>query len=156
LDEKRSLALLVMVRRYAKQPDKRMELFAVYIAKRHRVNNWDLVDASAEHIIGPQHNPRLLTHLAKSKSVWERRIAIMATFHCIKHGEFAETLRIAKRLLHGPHDLIHKAIGWCSAKSASATRRRRKRSSASTPTRCRARCCGTRSSGSRQSCGSAI
>jgi 3-methyladenine DNA glycosylase AlkD len=110
--EERSLALLVMVRQFAKQPHKRLELLAVYMAKLPRINNWDLVDVSAEHIIGAQHNRRLLTHLAKSTSVWERRIAIMATFHCIKHGAFDETLRIAKLLLHDRHDLIHKAVGW--------------------------------------------
>jgi 3-methyladenine DNA glycosylase AlkD len=113
--EERALALLSMVRRYQKQLNHRIEIYAVYMAKLQRINNWDLVDASAEHIIGAwvrQYRPKLLKHLTKSQSVWERRIAIMATFHHIKHGEFDETLRIARLLLHDPHDLIHKAVGW--------------------------------------------
>lgn len=82
---------------------------------RGRINNWDLVDASAEHVIGEYlwSRPRdLLVRLAGSTDVWERRIAIMSTFALIKHGESATTLEIALLLLRDDHDLIHKAVGW--------------------------------------------
>ncbi|HYK01607.1 MAG TPA: DNA alkylation repair protein [Thermoanaerobaculia bacterium] len=113
--EERSLALLSMSRHYAKRAEERDALFALYFAKMRRINNWDLVDVSAEHVVGAHLRERSrapLTKLAKSKVLWERRIAILATFHYIRRGEFEETLRIAKLLLHDPHDLIHKAVGW--------------------------------------------
>lgn len=113
--EERLLALLSMSRRYAKRADERDALYALYFAKMHRINNWDLVDSSAEHIVGAHLRERSrapLTKLARSKALWERRIAILATFHFIKRGEVEETMRIAKLLLHDPHDLMHKAVGW--------------------------------------------
>jgi len=79
------------------------------------VNNWDLVDSSAEHIVGPylkERNRAVLRTLAHSPMLWERRIAIMATFHFIKGGEYGETLAIAEMLLGDREDLIHKAVGW--------------------------------------------
>jgi 3-methyladenine DNA glycosylase AlkD len=79
------------------------------------INNWDLVDCSAEHIVGAhlrEGNRARLLRLAKSKVLWERRIAIIATFHYVKRGEFDDTLRVARLLLDDPHDLIHKAVGW--------------------------------------------
>jgi 3-methyladenine DNA glycosylase AlkD len=79
------------------------------------INNWDLVDASAEHIVGgflwdKDRGP--LYQLVKSKSLWERRIAIMASFHFIKREEFTFTLKLAELLLADKEDLIHKAVGW--------------------------------------------
>jgi 3-methyladenine DNA glycosylase AlkD len=86
------------------------------VARRHRdrVNNWDLVDASAEHLLAERAaaRPGLLAELAASPSVWDRRIAIMTTFAYIKRGEAGPTLRLAETLLHDEHDLIHKAVGW--------------------------------------------
>ena len=79
------------------------------------MNNWDLVDLSAPSIVGSYLADRSrapLYRLARSKSLWERRIAIMSTFHFIKNGEFSETLKIAERLLRDRQDLIHKAVGW--------------------------------------------
>ncbi|HEX8255937.1 MAG TPA: DNA alkylation repair protein, partial [Thermoanaerobaculia bacterium] len=113
--EERLLALLSMSRRYVKREDERDALYAMYLSKTDRINNWDLVDSSAEHIVGAHLRERSrapLTRLAKSKVLWERRIAILATFHYIKRGEFDETLRIAEIVLHDPHDLMHKAVGW--------------------------------------------
>ena len=113
--EERSLALLSMVRRYAKRPDERDALYALYFEKLGRINNWDLVDVSAADIVGAHLRERSrapLTKLARSKSVWERRVSIIATLHFIRRGEFDETLRIARILLHDQHDLIHKAVGW--------------------------------------------
>ncbi|HYO76827.1 MAG TPA: DNA alkylation repair protein [Thermoanaerobaculia bacterium] len=113
--EERLLALLSMSRRYTKREEERDALYALYLSKTDRINNWDLVDSSAEHVVGAHLRDRSrapLTRLAKSKVLWERRIAILATFHYIKRGEYGETLRIAKILLHDPHDLMHKAVGW--------------------------------------------
>jgi len=113
--EERSLALLSMSRRYARNEEERDALYALYFEKMPRINNWDLVDVSAEHVVGAHLRDRSrapLTKLAKSKSLWERRIAILATFHFIRRDEFDETLRIAKLLLHDKEDLIHKAVGW--------------------------------------------
>ncbi len=79
------------------------------------INNWDLVDSSAEHIVGAylsDKSQKPLDRLARSGSIWERRIAILATFHFIRQGKFETTLRIAERLMTDKEDLIHKAVGW--------------------------------------------
>ncbi len=114
--EGRLLALLILVRQYAKgAPERREAIYRLYLSHTAHINNWDLVDCSAEYIVGPHltNGKRgVLRRLAKSKVLWERRIAIMATFHYIKRGEFAETLRLARLLRDDPHDLIHKAVGW--------------------------------------------
>jgi 3-methyladenine DNA glycosylase AlkD len=114
--EERLLALLILVRQYAKgTPQHRNAIYRLYLSHTAHINNWDLVDCSAEHIVGPHlsRNQRgVLRRLAKSKLLWERRIAILATFHYIKRAEFAETLRIARMLRDDTHDLIHKAVGW--------------------------------------------
>lgn len=80
-----------------------------------RVNNWDLVDASAELVVGPWlwDRPRdVLFDLAASESLWERRVAVLSTFAFIKRGDPSTTLALAERLLDDPEDLIHKAVGW--------------------------------------------
>lgn len=114
--EARLVALLIMVLRHQKgDPATRSELHRLYLANTQSVNNWDLVDLSAAQLVGAQLGPgehALLTRLAKSPLLWERRIAVLATFHFIKRGYFHETLRIARILLHDRHDLIHKAVGW--------------------------------------------
>lgn len=107
--EERSLALLIMVRRYRKEPEAVKKL---YFRKIDRVNNWDLVDVSARDIVGASGDRKVLYELAKSDSVWKRRIAIVATQHFIRRDDFDDTLRLAKLLLHDEHDLIHKAAGW--------------------------------------------
>jgi 3-methyladenine DNA glycosylase AlkD len=73
------------------------------------------VDSSAEYIIGPylqNRDKRIITKLAKSSSLWERRIAMLTTFHYIKHGDFDWALKVIKILISDEHDLIHKAVGW--------------------------------------------
>lgn len=114
--EARSLALLVMGRAYALgDGEKRLAVYEAYLANTRRVNGWDLVDCSAEHVVGAHleaHSRAPLRKLARSESLWERRIAIVATFRYIKKGEFGETLRIAGILVNDRHDLIHKAVGW--------------------------------------------
>jgi 3-methyladenine DNA glycosylase AlkD len=114
--EERLLALLILVRQYAKAtPERRNAIYRLYLSHTAHINSWDLVDCSAEHIVGShlsRHRRGVLRRLAKSKLLWERRIAILATFHYIKRAEFAETLRIARLLRDDTHDLIHKAVGW--------------------------------------------
>jgi len=114
--EERALALLILVHQYPRADAARREsIYRLYLRRTARINNWDLVDCSAEHIVGAHlhdGNREALGRLARSQSVWERRIAIMSTFHDVKRGEFAETLRIARLLLDDSHDLIHKAVGW--------------------------------------------
>jgi len=116
IHEDRMLALLILVRQFAKSDDTRKQnIYELYLRNTTHINNWDLVDASAEHIVGgflASRGREPLDRLAMSALVWERRISIMATFHFIKRGEFADTLRIAALLLQDRHDLIHKAVGW--------------------------------------------
>jgi 3-methyladenine DNA glycosylase AlkD len=116
LHEARMLALFILVRNYAQgDASLREQIYNLYLHNTRFINNWDLVDASAEHIAGAHLRYRSrspLYNLAVSNLLWDRRIAIMATFHYIKRGEVAETLRIAELLLRDPEDLIHKAVGW--------------------------------------------
>lgn len=114
--EMRLLALLVLARRYARgDARERGRIASLYLANLRWVNNWDLVDSSAHLILGPQlakAERGLLDRLATSTNLWERRVAMLATLHYIRRNEFADALRIARRLLHDDHDLIHKATGW--------------------------------------------
>ena len=80
-----------------------------------QINNWNLVDASAHHIVGAhlfEKDKKILLELASSKILWERRIAIVSTWYFIRKNEFNWTLKIAEKLLGDDHDLIHKAVGW--------------------------------------------
>jgi 3-methyladenine DNA glycosylase AlkD len=114
--EERLLALMLLVDGYDRGDESRRErIHRAYLEHTRYINNWDLVDASAEHIVGPHLEAReiaLLERLARSDDIWERRIAIISTFHFIKRNEFAPTLKIARLLLDDSHDLIHKAVGW--------------------------------------------
>jgi 3-methyladenine DNA glycosylase AlkD len=116
IHEDRLLALLILVRQFEKgTEDERHRIYRLYTASTDRINNWDLVDLSAPNIAGAWLAPRSrapLDRWARSRSLWERRIAIVATHAFIRAGEFGDTLRIADRLLGDPHDLIHKAAGW--------------------------------------------
>jgi len=114
--EERLLALLVLVRRYNRGgPAERYAIFSLYLEETRWVNNWDLVDTSAAHIVGRhlrEGERRLLYRLVRSPSLWERRIAIIATFDAIRRDDFADTLALAERLLGDREDLMHKATGW--------------------------------------------
>jgi 3-methyladenine DNA glycosylase AlkD len=115
--EERLTALLILVRRYQKPIEAvdRQAIYRLYLDSTRWINNWDLVDCSAMHIVGPHLrglDKRPLYTLAGSVSLWERRIAMMATFHFIKQRQFDDALRIAEILLTDPEDLIHKAVGW--------------------------------------------
>jgi 3-methyladenine DNA glycosylase AlkD len=114
--EVRLFALLLLVDRYARTDEAgRIEIYDLYLKQTRHINNWDLVDGSAPGIVGAHLQDRdrsALYRLAASSSLWERRIAVMATFHFIRRGQFRDTLRIAELLLDDPQDLIHKATGW--------------------------------------------
>jgi 3-methyladenine DNA glycosylase AlkD len=116
IHEERLLALLILVRSYARgEEHTKKRIYGLYLRNTRYINNWDLVDTSAEHIVGAflkDRSKRPLYDLARSNDLWERRIAIMATFHFIKRHEFTWTLRIARMLLSDTEDLIHKAVGW--------------------------------------------
>jgi 3-methyladenine DNA glycosylase AlkD len=114
--EDRLVALLLLVDGYRRGDDnRRAKVHRAYLANARWINNWDLVDSSAEYVVGAHLDAEeiaLLEKLARSKELWERRIAIVSTFHFIKRGEFRPTLKIATMLLKDSHDLIHKAVGW--------------------------------------------
>jgi 3-methyladenine DNA glycosylase AlkD len=116
LHEARMLALMILVRAFEKGDEStRQAIHELYLANVDRVNNWDLVDASAPTIVGgflADRDRGPLTRLAGSASLWERRIAIVATYYFIRRDDFADTLRLAGLLLGDREDLIHKAAGW--------------------------------------------
>ncbi len=116
IHEYRQIALFILVGLYRRgNLAEREEIYKCYLRNTAHINNWDLVDASAEHIVGAwlqNRGRKPLTQLAAADSLWERRMSIMATFHFIKKGEFQETLRIARLLISDREDLIHKAVGW--------------------------------------------
>jgi 3-methyladenine DNA glycosylase AlkD len=114
--EARLLALTLLDDAYARGDSAEREaIFRLYLRNTDYINNWDLVDGSAPGIVGAHLATRSRTrldNLARSKKLWERRIAIIATLHFIRHNEFDDTFRIAALLLGDSHDLIHKAVGW--------------------------------------------
>ena len=114
--EERLFALLLLVDRFSKAGEtQRTGIFKHYLANTRYINNWDLVDSSASQIVGAyleDKDRRVLYDLADSADLWERRIAIISTFHFIRKSDFADTLGIAALLQNDQHDLIHKAVGW--------------------------------------------
>jgi len=114
--EERLVALLLLVEGHRRGDERRRErIHRAYLANAHWINNWDLVDCSAACVVGSHLEAdeiSLLQKLARSKNIWERRIAIVSTFHFIRRDEFRPTLKIAAVLLGDSHDLIHKAVGW--------------------------------------------
>jgi len=116
IHEERFLALLILVRNFASGDEiEKGKIYDLYLENTSYINSWDLVDGSAHHIVGVflmDKNKASLYRLAKSENLWERRIAVVSTFHFIKNDQFQETLKIAEILLTDPEDLIHKAVGW--------------------------------------------
>jgi 3-methyladenine DNA glycosylase AlkD len=116
IHEERLLALLVLVLGVGRCDDAHKKaVYDFYLRNTQHVNNWDLVDSSAPAIVGGylRDKPRTpLARLARSASLWERRIAIVATQHFIRLDEFDDTLAISRLLLSDKEDLIHKAAGW--------------------------------------------
>jgi len=114
--EERLLALLIMVQQFkTSDTAEQKDLYDLYLSSTEYINNWDLVDLSSLHIVGgwlETRNRRPLYRLAESKDLWEKRIAILATFHFIRKNDFVDTMAIAEKLRNDRHDLIHKAVGW--------------------------------------------
>jgi 3-methyladenine DNA glycosylase AlkD len=116
IHEDRLTGLFILVHQFTKtrDADVRKKIHRFYLKRLRCVNNWDLVDASAPYIVAavPAGNLALLTRLSGSKNLWERRVAMVATWHCIRQGSAREALYVAERLVDDEHDLIHKAAGW--------------------------------------------
>ena len=114
--EERSCGLLILVSKYQSGGESEKKKIAkTYIKHRKYVNNWDLVDLTAHKILGHHLYTRpkeILYKLARSKSIWDRRIAILSTFYFINNGSYDDSLKIAEILIEDRHDLIHKAVGW--------------------------------------------
>jgi 3-methyladenine DNA glycosylase AlkD len=114
--EERLLALLLLVNKFEKgDDDMRKRIYMLYLKNKKYINNWDLVDLSAPKIVGPylDHSSRSqLYRFVRSKNLWERRIAVLATFPYIRKGDFIDALALAETLLSDDHDLMHKAVGW--------------------------------------------
>lgn len=116
--EERLTGLIILVGQYKKADAANQKaIYDFYLSHTKSINNWDLVDSSAEFIVGPYLSDRpdkvkVLTKLAKSDLLWDRRIAMLSCFAYIKQGRADEALVIAEILLHDTHDLIQKAVGW--------------------------------------------
>ena len=114
-NEKRLLALYILVNHYQKEIVDQEDCYDFYIKNLPYINNWNLVDASAHWIVGAHlfnRDKGFLEQLANSNIMWERRVAMVATWYFIRHNSFEWTIRIAERLRNDKHDLIHKAVGW--------------------------------------------
>lgn len=117
IHEERLTALLIMVSLFdrARSEREQREIFKAYLGHVRWINNWDLVDSSAEHIVGgflAGRDRKILRSMAHSRNLWKRRIAMLATSHFIKRQDFKDAFIIARLLLGDREDLIHKAVGW--------------------------------------------
>lgn len=118
IHEERSTGLIILVNQYKKANTQEKEnLVTFYLGKTKHINNWDLVDVSAPYILGAfisenKSRASILYDLAKSKDLWEKRIAIVSTWMLIRNGMYEDTLKLSKIFLNEEHDLMHKAVGW--------------------------------------------
>ena len=116
IHEHRMTALIIWTYQFENADEKTSEkIYKAYLRNTNWINNWDLVDVTTPRIIGTyllDKNRTILYKLAKSKNLWEKRIAVLATFMFIKYNQFNDSLKIAKILIGDKHDLIHKAVGW--------------------------------------------
>lgn len=116
IHEERLTALIIVVNQFKKADmPKQKELYDFYMNHMPYINNWDLVDVSAEYIVGgwlADKDKSILVEMANSKNIWDRRVAMMATFNYIKKGDPSDALIIAEILVNDTHDLIQKAVGW--------------------------------------------
>jgi 3-methyladenine DNA glycosylase AlkD len=114
--DERAVALIIWTLQFPKADDvAQKQIYERYLANMAQINSWALVDCSAPQIVGGyllERNRKPLSKLARSKALWERRIAMVSTQHFIRANDFADTFRIAKVLLNDREDLIHKAVGW--------------------------------------------
>ena len=116
IHEYKMCSLFILINKYRKSDKtEKKKIFDFYLKNTININNWDLVDISAPHIIGDyllNKDRKILYKLANSKNLWEKRISIISTFTFIKNNQFEDTLKISEILLNDNHDLIHKAVGW--------------------------------------------
>lgn len=118
IHEVRMVGLFILVSQYqrAKDPKTQKALVRFYLDHLHAVNNWDLVDSTAPHILGhslvDQKDRKILYRFAKKNHLWTQRIAMVATQELIRHGQHTDTIKLAEHFLSHTHDLMHKAVGW--------------------------------------------
>ncbi len=118
IHEHRQTALHILVYKFQKAfESEKKKIYNLYLKNLKYINNWDLVDTSTPYIIGgyllnKKSERKVLYKLAKSKNLWQKRVAMMGTFAFIRQGDFKDAFSIAEILLHDSHDLIHKAVGW--------------------------------------------
>ncbi|MDR3046479.1 MAG: DNA alkylation repair protein [Bacteroidales bacterium] len=115
--EARLAGLLLLCKQYKKaDTQEQKEIYDFYLQNAQKANNWDLVDVTCKDVVGlyllDKTDRSDLYRLAESNNLWEQRIAIVSTWTFIKHDQFEDTLALAVKLIHHPHDLMHKAIGW--------------------------------------------
>jgi len=114
--EERLIALLILVHKFNKGDEEtKKKIYEFYLKNTRGINNWDLVDLSSHEIIGRyllEKDKGILIKLAKSKNIWERRIACISTFEFIRNNKLDISLELAEMLLQDKHDLMHKAVGW--------------------------------------------
>ena len=115
IHEERLIALLILVHNFKRNPKEQKQIYNFYLKNTKYINNWDLVDLSSHEIVGGYllERPKdILINLAKNKSIWDKRIAIISTFEFIRNKQFEASLRIAEMLITEKEDLIQKAVGW--------------------------------------------
>ncbi len=118
IHEHRLTALVILTHQFQKgKENKKKKIFDLYLRNYKQINSWDLIDLTAPKIIGNHlldkpKKRKILYQLAKSKNLWKKRIAIMATFEFIRNNQFQDAINISEILLNDNHDLIHKAVGW--------------------------------------------
>lgn len=117
IHEHRFISLVILAEKFkkSKEDNERKKIFDFYIENTKHINNWDLVDVTCNQIVGrylQDKNRDILFKMARSKNMWERRIAIVSTSFFINNYDFQTTLHIAEILINDKHDLIHKAVGW--------------------------------------------
>ena len=107
--EAKSLAVFIMLIKSKKEP---LKVCEVYLKNLKYINNWDLIDYSAPHIVAPNIDIKTLEELANSDYLWANRVALVSTIYYIKQGDFSLALSFAKKFISHPHHLMHKAAGW--------------------------------------------
>ncbi len=117
IHEERLTGLLILVNKYksTKEESERNKIYEIYTTHFKHINNWDLVDVTCPHIIGPHlmdKNRKILYTWAKSDHLWTKRIAMITNWWFVRNGDLGDVFKISKILLHDEHDLIHKAVGW--------------------------------------------
>lgn len=116
--ECRLTAVFILVKQFERSRDRKVqrEILDYFLSRTDAINNWDLVDSSAPYIVGgylkDETNRSLLMKLARSRNMWEQRIAVVANYPLIKQDEFDGILELGQKFLNHKHDLIHKAVGW--------------------------------------------